>query len=108
MVLKVVSFLSLFVCCLSCSSKEASEGANENQSIGKKLYDNNCAQCHGSDGKLGNSGATDLSKSVLPDEESKKRIKNGRNAMPPMAEVLGSEANIDSVVQYIKSFRSTK
>ena len=108
MVLKVVPFLSLFFCCLSCSSKEASDGSNGNQSAGKTLYENNCIQCHGTDGKLGNSGATDLSMSVLSDEESKNRIKNGLNAMPPMAEVLGSEANVDSVVQYIKSFRSTK
>lgn len=84
------------------------ESKNANQITGKALYENNCIQCHGTDGKLGNSGATDLSKSVLSDEESKNRIRNGLNAMPPMAEVLGSESNIDSVVQYIKSFRSTK
>lgn len=108
MVLKFGSLVGLFVFCLSCSSKQDGDNASGTQSVGKTLYDNNCTQCHGSDGKLGNSGATDLSTSVLSDEESKKRIKNGRNAMPPMAEVLGSEANMDSVVNYIKTFRSTK
>jgi cytochrome c6 len=105
MFLRLIVLLFFSTLIISCSSQNV-EG---NGSVsGKALYENNCAQCHGEDGKLGKSGATDLSMSNLTDNESKNRIKNGLNAMPPMAEVLGSEANIDSVVQYIKTFRTAK
>lgn len=106
MVLRLTVLLFFSTLILSCSSQSGQ--GNGSVSSGKALYENNCAQCHGEDGKLGKSGATDLSMSNLTDNESKNRIKNGLNAMPPMAEVLGSEANIDSVVQYIKTFRTAK
>jgi mono/diheme cytochrome c family protein len=106
MVLKLIVILSLAALTLSCSNQNGQANGNNSSLSGKELYENNCTQCHGGDGKLGNSGATDLSMSVLSDDESKNRIKNGLNAMPPMAELLGSEANIDSVVQYIKTLRT--
>ncbi len=108
MVLKLIVILSIAALTLSCSNQNGQSNGSVSSSTGKTLYETNCAQCHGSDGKLGNSGATDLSVSVLSDDESKNRIKNGLNAMPPMAELLGSEANIDSVVQFIKTLRTKK
>lgn len=105
MVLKNIPLILLVTFITSCSSSSVENSIVISKISGQELYEKNCAQCHGTDGKLGNSGATDLSMSVLSDEACKKRIKNGLNAMPPMAEVLGSEANIDSVVQYIKTFR---
>lgn len=49
---------------------------------GKALFINECAKCHGNDGKLGAAGAADLSTSTLSAEEHAQIIKNGKNTMP--------------------------
>ena len=68
------------------------------------LYQNNCAKCHGDDGKMGLAGAKDLSVSVLSDEETKAIIKNGKNAMSGYGKSL-SDAEISALAEYIKTLR---
>ena len=60
------------------------------QGDGQKLYDTNCAKCHGPDGS-GNTvvgkavGAKDLASAEakkLTDDEIRKQIENGKNNMP--------------------------
>jgi cytochrome c6 len=68
---------------------------------GEVLYLNNCASCHGPDGKLGVSGASDLSSSQMTINEIKIILKEGRNGMPVMKEILGSDENIESVSNYV-------
>lgn len=68
------------------------------------LYTNNCASCHGGDGKLGIAGAKDLSASTLTDEEMKKVISNGKNAMPKYGTQL-SEEEINALVEHVKSLK---
>lgn len=73
---------------------------------GKALYDAKCASCHGEDGKLGSSGAKDLSQSTLADVEIKNCILNGNDkGMPPFKDQLGSEENLNLLVAYVKSLR---
>jgi mono/diheme cytochrome c family protein len=99
--IKFLYFSIIYLVISGCASSDNNSG----NLSGKELFENNCAQCHGNDGRLCNSGATDLSLSNLSDEECKDRIKNGINTMPPMGEVLGSEKNVEAVVQYIKTLR---
>ncbi len=72
---------------------------------GAELFQDHCASCHGMDGKLGASGAKDLSKSRLNDDRIRKMIEKGKGNMPPMGAVLGSQIAIDSVINYTKTLR---
>ncbi len=64
----------------------AKEGATEMvANDGKSLYEAKCMVCHGSDGKLGISGAADLSASVLDVAGIKEVILHGKNMMQPVS-----------------------
>jgi mono/diheme cytochrome c family protein len=96
-------------CCIfvsSCNSNSSSKSSEDGKPLsGKELYLQNCAVCHGDDGKLGTSGAKDLTQSTLSDNEVIKRINEGKNAMPPMKEALETKENISAVAEYIKGMR---
>ena len=49
---------------------------------GETLFKANCVLCHGNDGKLGASGAKDLSASTMEVSEIKQIILNGKGLMP--------------------------
>ena len=49
---------------------------------GKALYENNCASCHGPDGRLGLAGAKDLSATQLDEAGITAIILQGRGLMP--------------------------
>ena len=68
------------------------------------LYTTNCANCHGADGKLGLSGAKDLSVSVFSNEENINIIKNGKGSMLKFDGVL-NDADITALSQYITTLR---
>jgi uncharacterized membrane protein SirB2 len=67
----------------------------------QEIYTAKCANCHGGDGKLGFSGASDLSKTAMDAAGIKAIILNGRNAMPPAAEV--NDAQAAAVAAYVES-----
>jgi mono/diheme cytochrome c family protein len=81
------------------------------QSDGQKLYDTNCAKCHGPDG----SGSTALGKAVgakdLRSDEAKKltdaeiftQIDQGKGNMPPFGGTL-NKAQINSLIPIIREF----
>lgn len=71
---------------------------------GRKVYMQQCTLCHGADGKLGLSGATDLSISQLTQAQVKEVVTNGRKTMQPFKGLL-SEAHIDAVTTYILTLR---
>ncbi|MFI5141049.1 MAG: c-type cytochrome [Bacteroidia bacterium] len=48
---------------------------------GQEFYTNNCASCHGADGKLKMAGAFDLSATQLSNDSISSIILNGRNTM---------------------------
>jgi len=60
----------------------ASVESNTGISEGKTLYEKNCVLCHGNDGKLGASGAKDLSASTMGVTEMKEIILHGKGLMP--------------------------
>jgi mono/diheme cytochrome c family protein len=81
------------------------------QSDGQKLFDTNCAKCHGPDG-TGNTvvgkavGAKDLGSAEakkMTDAEIHTQIEQGKNNMPPFSGTL-SKAQIDSLVPIVRAF----
>jgi mono/diheme cytochrome c family protein len=81
------------------------------QSDGQKLYDTNCAKCHGPDG----SGSTAVGKAVgakdlrsaeakkLTDAEITTQIDQGKGNMPPFGGTL-NKAQIESLIPIIREF----
>ncbi len=81
------------------------------QSDGQKLFDTNCAKCHGPDG-TGNTvvgkavGAKDLGSAEakkLTDAEVRTQIEQGKGNMPPFGGTL-NKAQIDSLVPIVRAF----
>ena len=72
---------------------------------GASLYSMHCAQCHGEDGKLGASGAKNLSTSRLSDQQMLHIIKKGKGAMPSMEALLETDTNLNLVVSHLKGLR---
>lgn len=108
MVLRILTFSSLFFVLFGCQGAAKNENIQEQESPTEKaasLYSMHCAQCHGEDGKLGSSGAKDLSQSSLTDARIDQMIKKGKNAMPPMQALLETQENINLVAQHIKGLR---
>lgn len=81
-------------------SKE-SENTTVASNDGKSLYEVKCTMCHGADGKLGMSGAKDLSVSILDNAAVKEIIIHGKGAMPASADVTEEQAN--SISEYVTS-----
>lgn len=71
----------------------------KNAPDGMAVFRQYCITCHGADGKLGLSGAKDLSISTLTVEERVNNVTNGKKMMPPFNEVLSPE-EIKAVVEY--------
>ncbi|MEY4286374.1 MAG: hypothetical protein RL511_447 [Bacteroidota bacterium] len=108
MVLKSTVLFGLFLVVFSCQSTTANKEELAKQTPaeqGASLYTMHCAQCHGEDGKLGSSGAKDLSKSQLADQKVLQIIKNGKGAMPSMKALLETEENINLVLSHVKALR---
>jgi mono/diheme cytochrome c family protein len=81
------------------------------QADGQKLFDTNCAKCHGPDG-TGNTvvgkavGAKDLGSAEakkLTDAEIHTQIDQGKGNMPPFGGTL-SKAQIDSLIPIVRGF----
>ena len=75
--------------------------------IGERLFVNNCAQCHGSDGR-GSKGFPNLADGDWLGgtglDYVKKVIAEGRTGvMPPMAAAVGSGEDLKNVAQYVLS-----
>lgn len=75
--------------------------------IGERLYMNNCAQCHASDAR-GSRGFPNLTDNDWlyggSPEKIQETITNGRNGMmPPMGAMVGSEADLKNLANYVLS-----
>lgn len=75
--------------------------------IGERLFLNNCAQCHGSDGR-GSRGFPNLTDRDWlyggSAEAIKTTITEGRHGvMPPLGAALGGSANVERLAQYVLS-----
>lgn len=108
MVLRLSIFLGLFLL-VSCGpqTKEVEESTEEKpftKADATSLFTMRCASCHGDDGKLGVSGAKDLSISKLTDAEITSIIYNGKNGMPAFGDSFTKE-QLDALVPIVKSLR---
>jgi cytochrome c553 len=88
----------------SSPSKIDMSNIKNNDEYGANLYRAECNKCHGEDGKLGISGAFDLSTSKLTEEEAKQIISNGRGAMVGYKDMY-SEQQIELLATYIQSLK---
>ncbi|WP_375433794.1 c-type cytochrome [uncultured Hymenobacter sp.] len=78
------------------------EPENDGEDIladGKALFNNNCAACHGADGRLGLNGAHDLSKSNLNTTGRVYMVTQGLGKMPSFKDKL-TTAQIQHIVAY--------
>lgn len=95
----------LLLCFASCGSNDSkkTDGAKQ-PSAGESVYDAQCARCHGSNGKLGLSGAKDLTVTTLSPDEMVPVISDGSNGgmMPAFKENLSTE-EIKAVADYIET-----
>ena len=108
MVLRTLIITGFLILLASCSNNEPQVDVlptETPQEKGGSLFLIHCASCHGEDGKLGASGAKDLTSSKLSDKEITNIINNGKNAMPPMNVLLENKENIDLVIKHVKSLR---
>jgi mono/diheme cytochrome c family protein len=79
----------------------------------KALYDNNCAKCHGKDGRAKTfrgklTGAQNLTDATwqeeIKDEDINDAITNGRGSMPSYKKKL-SEEDVKALVGYIRNLK---
>ncbi len=81
------------------------------QSIGERLYMNNCAQCHASDAR-GSRGFPNLTDGDWlhggSPEKIEETITNGRHGMmPAMGAMIGSEADVRNLANYVLSLSNS-
>ena len=104
--MKFFSCLLLTAYCLfvySCGNSDTSS-AIEKKSMGQSLYENDCTNCHGSDGKLCALGAKDLSASSLSKEQMADIITNGKSTMTPFGNMLNKE-EVSAVADYVLTLK---
>ncbi len=93
---KLLAILSLVLIIASYGLAEMSKKPRIDKSTaesmdGATLFSANCSRCHGDDGKLGLTGASDLSVSTLDEAGVMSVILNGRGTMTPYKGVLSDE-----------------
>jgi len=97
-------FVNLVVFCLAPVFISCGSGVSEKKSAGQVLYEANCANCHGTDGKLCALGAKDLSLSTMTKEQAAEIIANGKSTMTPFKFLLTSE-EIQAVSDYVEALK---
>jgi len=107
----VMAFLLLGIFIFSTSETQAvtAAAAFESEASPRSLYVQNCARCHGSNGKaqtaLGRKlEADDLTTSTAGDAKIVRMITNGRGKMPGFKRKLTS-AQISSIAGYVKGLQ---
>jgi mono/diheme cytochrome c family protein len=77
---------------------------------GRRVFETNCATCHGSNGagtKVGHEvGVPNLRSQEIQQHSNqawKQQIKNGKNSMPAFGDMLSSQ-QIDLIVKYVRTF----
>jgi cytochrome c6 len=88
---------------LACGSKSGS-GETTSAADGQAIYKKYCVLCHGIDGKLGVSGAKDITVSQLSEAERVVLITEGKNTMTPFKGVLSPE-EIKAVAAYTMTLK---
>lgn len=97
-------FLSIILFLVACSSSEENKKSVKTALSGEQVYATYCVACHGADGAMGFSGATNLRNSNLTLEERIHVITKGRKAMNAFKGILSAE-EIENVSVYIETLR---
>lgn len=107
MVLRFFCLLFITFNITACSQNSSTTDIHsETTTSPKSLYTMHCEACHGEDGKLGVSGAADLSISNLSDKKIKTIILNGNDkGMMPFKDLITKDTEIDSLVSFVKTLR---
>ncbi len=71
---------------------------------GKTVFLAYCQACHGADGKLGLSGAKDLTATAKTDVEIMEVLQNGKNSMPAYKNTLSAD-EMEALAQFIQSLK---
>jgi mono/diheme cytochrome c family protein len=102
---KIGAALSLSFLLAACGDTPSNgSGATGGTLDGASVFRKYCVNCHGANGKLGLSGAKDLSVSALSLEDRVALITNGRGLMAAYRDIL-SEAEIKAVAEYTLQLR---
>lgn len=103
---KILATLSFFLIVvafgLGHKTKDAKAGVKIAAVNGKEIFEDKCTLCHGSNGKLGMSGAKDLSVTQLSHAGIVETVTNGKNTMAAYKDVLSPE-QINAVASYIET-----
>lgn len=95
---------------MSAKKKTAVVTAGDTKADGtinaKEIYTNNCATCHGDDGKKGMAGAADISSTTLSTDSISVIIEKGRKSMPAVQGLTPEQ--LKAVSQYVHDSLSVK
>lgn len=72
---------------------------------GALVFHENCAFCHGADGKKMYRNSPDLTKSVTPPDIVKQMILEGSKGKMPAYKIIISDENIEAVAKYVEGLR---
>ncbi len=81
-------------------AKTETSSSTTSTNDGAALYTQNCSLCHGGDGKLGASGASDISATHLDVAGIKDVILNGKGNMTP---IRVSEEHAEMIAEYVNA-----
>jgi len=98
------SFVLATVILSSCGGNTEKKTDEKQPLDGKSVYEAQCTRCHGSNGKMGLSGAKDLTITTFSEAEMVTQITNGSASgiMPAYKDVLSAE-EIKAVANYIET-----
>jgi mono/diheme cytochrome c family protein len=103
---KVLATFSFFLIIVAFGLAQKAKNEKAGDKIvavnGKEIFEEKCTLCHGSNGKLGMSGAKDLSATALDHQNIVTIISEGKNTMASYKAVLSPE-QIEAVANYIES-----
>lgn len=103
--MRYLIFISIVLFFLACSSSSEQKNKSLKTALsGEQVYATYCVACHGADGAMGFSGATNLRNSNLTLEERIHVITKGRKAMNAFKGILNAE-EIENVSEYIEELR---
>jgi mono/diheme cytochrome c family protein len=92
----------LMVLAVSC---RGGEGGSAAPSEGERLYNSNCATCHGANGEgIGEFPKLTGTAKILGGDYARTVIAEGRNKMPAFGSAL-TPAQIDEIVDYMARFK---
>lgn len=110
-ILVVVSMLMLLVVYRMSETKSLSfkkpEIVISDAKDAPAIYSQYCVSCHGTDGRLGKSGAPDLTTSTLDEQAALQKISDGSKIMPAFGKVLSSE-QLSQLSAYVEQLKAAK